>query len=778
MTIKITKTPRTITTITTLTMAKAACLLAVVLAHVLTHVPAFAQSASQSANQPASRLQNVSTATVTVTAMRQPENILTTPLSLTVVPRSLYVNSRGFGLDEALSLVPGVLVQSRTGNQDVRVLIRGFGARGAGERSNAGTSRGIRVYVDGIPETEPDGRTAFDLIDLAGTSSIEVVRSNASALWGNAAGGVLALSTIPDVATPFLAAQAQFGSFGFQKHSLRGQIVTSNDASGNGAGQVGQAGQNRVYFSVNNTMFDGWRAQSRSLLTQFNIGWIVGLGARTTLKTFLAGASNNFQIPGPLNQTQFDENPQQAQGNTAIYSPSYVQRNERRYNRLGRIGTTLEHAIDDNTSLSAMAFLGSKYLQRSERNTFRDFNRYHTGGNLLLRNKTMLNEASGLSLKTLVGSDVQYQDGAILFYNLVNGQRGTTLRDNKREGALNVGAFAQAELGFGDLLSVVAGARYDNITYYNDNYINPKLNEQRAFERVTPKFGLTYRLAPLTTLFANMGGGVEVPAGNETDPPAVAGEDTVRSINSLLKPIESTTFEAGIKHVAFAADETGQTPEYGLQRLTLDAAAFLVSVANDIVPYRGGRFYMTVGRSQRFGAELGAQANIGTAAGAVDLFLAATYMQSRFVEYRLDSGLVDARLAGRVANYDGNKQPGIPDIFGSLRARYTPAFLPSLALELEGRHTGSYFADDLNTLSAPAATVLDATLSLRQPVLASDGRERLFINAFLRANNLTNAKYVASVWINPDRPATLLPAYIEPGLPFALTGSLGVEWRF
>ena len=136
---------------------------------------------------------------VTVTATRSSTLIFAVPLAVTVIDRAKLENKRGYALDEALSTVPGVLAQSRYGASDIRLNIRGFGARGAGDRSNAGTTRGIRVLLDGIPETEPDGRTAFDLVDLAAASPIEVVRSNASSLWGNAGGGVVSISTTPDV---------------------------------------------------------------------------------------------------------------------------------------------------------------------------------------------------------------------------------------------------------------------------------------------------------------------------------------------------------------------------------------------------------------------------------------------------------------------------------------------------------------------------------------------------------------------------------------------------
>src|SRR5262245_44262781 len=93
---------------------------------------------------------------MTVTATRSAAPIISTPLAVTkITARDLRAVS-GFGVDEVLSKVPGVIAQSRYGTSDVRLMIRGFGARGAGDRSNSGTTRGVRVLIDGFPETEPD----------------------------------------------------------------------------------------------------------------------------------------------------------------------------------------------------------------------------------------------------------------------------------------------------------------------------------------------------------------------------------------------------------------------------------------------------------------------------------------------------------------------------------------------------------------------------------------------------------------------------------------------
>src|SRR5688572_15495499 len=207
-------------------------------------VVAVAASAAP-AQEPARRDSIAPLPVVTVTATRVPAAVLTTPLAVTKIEPAELRSRSGFGLDEALRLVPGVLAQSRYGTSDARIVIRGYGARGAGDRSNAGTSRGIRVLIDGIPETEPDGRTSFDQIDLAASEAIEVVRSNASSVWGNASGGVINVLTVPTAADPRIEAQPVFGNFGLQRYAGRGSTPLGGSVTG--------------YFTLTHTDSAGWR---------------------------------------------------------------------------------------------------------------------------------------------------------------------------------------------------------------------------------------------------------------------------------------------------------------------------------------------------------------------------------------------------------------------------------------------------------------------------------------------------------------------------------------
>jgi iron complex outermembrane receptor protein len=702
-------------------------------------IAAFSVSALPAQERPIPRDSAYRLPGISVTAMRSPLHVLSTPLAVSVVTRTDLQNTNGLQLDQGFFTVPGVLAQSRYGSSDIRIVIRGFGARGAGDRSNAGTSRGIRILQDGMPETEPDGRTALDLIDLAAMQRIEVVRSNASAVWGNAAGGLIGFSSVPTFDQPFLGYEQQMGGFGLQREILQtGAMVGSNS---------------RLFASVVRTDFDGWRANSGSKRTLVSTGLLAPLGDRTELELHVVAADNEFGIPGPLTQAALEADPEQA-------NATYLARRERRHNRVGRVGIEMEHEMGSGQMLSGMFFVNPKYLQRSERGTFRDFTRYHIGGNFMFRDERAFSPSVNSSFT--LGTDEAYQDGAILFYSLApDGERGSTLTADKREGANNFGIFAQEQLKLGQNVELTLGARYDNITYYANDFLNSKLDDRKSFTRVSPKLGLVYRFSAEHSFYANLGGGVEAPAGNETDPASTFGQDTVTALNPLLEPIRSSTYEMGTKHVS-TLSESGF-----LRRLVYDVALYWTDVRNEIVPYRGGRFYFTAGQARRKGAELGLQ--LETAPG-LSLATALTFSNNRYREYVVDS--VHYGKPGAKADFSGNKVVGVPDFFASAALHYAPAFLNAFEFGLDVQNVKEFFADDANRVRVPGYTLYNGSVALRRPVRLGNG---LTARAFLRLDNLTDESYVASAFLNPDV-VNGVPVVFEPGLPRHATFSVSFGW--
>lgn len=676
---------------------------------------------------------------ITITATRYSEPLIEIPFSISIIKDGLST-TKGYGFDEILNSAPGVLAQSRAGNQDVRVTIRGFGARGAGDRSNSGTSRGIRVMVDGIPETEPDGRTSFDLIDLGLSSSIEVIRSNASSIWGNASGGVINVSMIPSSYNSFTELNQSIGSFGFQQTRFKSMANLENG---------------RVFLNISNSTFEGWRQNSSSYRTIINMGFLTSFNSQSRLNIFASGVTNMFHVPGPLTESQYNNNPQSAN----IF---YSNRDERRHNKIVKLGFTFDYKFDEHNSIDVMSFISPKFLQRSERGTFRDFTRYFTGGNLVYKNN--LGFGNSFHNYFVAGIDEAYQDGAILFYNLSpsNG-RGDKLRTNKREGANNFGAFIQNELIYDDKISIIAGGRYDAVTYYSENFLDTRIgHNEKVFEKFTPKVGLTYRVTPSISLFTNIGGGVEVPAGNETDPLSTFGDDKLFLLNPLLEPIISTTYEMGTKQIWFFGDENL------INYLMLELSAYRINIKNDIIPYSGGAFYLTSGKSHRNGIELYAESELR---GNIKLKTSFTYLNSEYDDYLVDS--LHYNKPGRIANYSGNKTAGIPEYFYNLTFEYKPDFLKHILFSYTLGGTSSYFVDDANQIEVPSSSISNIKLALIKPVNIIGG---IYITGFISVNNLFNTKYISSSFINPD----ILGGgayYIEPGLPrnYLFSVSLGVN---
>ncbi len=683
---------------------------------------------------------------ITTIGTRYAEPWIQVPLSLSYIQQKDMAQGKGYGLDEALSGIPGVLAQSRAGSTDIRLTIRGFGARGAGLRSNAGTSRGVRILTNGFPETEPDGRTSFDLIDVSGAGAIEVMRSNASSIYGNASGGVVNIISNTMFESPFVSHTESFGSFGFRK-----ELISAGANVGSG----------KMYFSLGNTTNDGWRYHSRSSQLLLNTGIVANLDEKTVLGVHVSGTSNLFRIPGALTQAQYDSLPQQAD------STLFIKRDERRFNRQGRIGITATHELNDNNMIAATAFAEPKYLERSERNQYRQFNRYHVGGSAMYRNLASFSPSFQNTL--LLGTDEAYQDGAILFYNRYNVSPNVelgTLRDNKREGANNFGAFLQDEMSIGERWLALLGFRYDNITYYSESFFNRLPPAQsKSFERVTPKAGLTYRISPTHSIYASLGGGVEVPAGNETDPATTLGQDTLYAINPLLEPITSTTIEVGMKQLATLGDNEP------FAHLTYDVALYWLQVRNDIIPYSNGTLFFTAGKTERMGIEVGGAVRFTM---GLSFNVAFTASSNKYKTYTIDSVHYDEALAGHLANYANNKVVGVPNIFYTIGATYAPEMLKGAYVRFGVQSVGKYFADDANTISVPAYTILNAGIGIDHFNFADD---RLFVNVFAGLNNLADTKYIGSAWLNPDYTTVngvRVPFFIEPGLPRNFVGSIAI----
>ena len=112
---------------------------------------------------------------VVVTGTRSEQDSFDLPMSIDKISKpDISDGQLRMTLSESLARVPGITAQSRTQMaQDPQISSRGFGARSA-----VGV-RGIRIYVDGIPLSMPDGIGNPGSVDLDTIGSIEVMPMSA-----------------------------------------------------------------------------------------------------------------------------------------------------------------------------------------------------------------------------------------------------------------------------------------------------------------------------------------------------------------------------------------------------------------------------------------------------------------------------------------------------------------------------------------------------------------------------------------------------------------------
>jgi len=203
-------------------------------------------------------------------------------------------------LQEYTQQTPGLFAQNANNfAQDLRISIRGFGAR------SAFGIRGIKLIVDGIPETTPDGQGQLDNLNLGIIDRIEVLKGPSSSLYGNASGGVISIETIDEVKQTFSNWKATVGSYGFQNYQ-----ATAGIKSGNAS----------YIFHGNYITSDGYRDQSGFQQYNFNVKANFKISDKFSLKA-LVNYSDSPQAddPGGINLESVEEDRRQAREQNVLF---------------------------------------------------------------------------------------------------------------------------------------------------------------------------------------------------------------------------------------------------------------------------------------------------------------------------------------------------------------------------------------------------------------------------------------------------------------------------
>ncbi len=673
--------------------------------------------------------------TMVVTASPGPVSELETPAAVSVVTGDdLRYAAPQINLSENLGSVPGLQILNRQNYaQDLQLSIRGFGSR-----STYGV-RGIRLYVDGIPATMPDGQGQTSNIDLNSVASVEVLRGPFSALYGNASGGVIDVKTETGEAPPTIEASSYYGSFGTWRYGLK-----ASGATGDGT----QPGD--VNYTVSSTRFTthGFRDHSDARKNLANAKLGVRIDDVSTLTLLLNSVDIRANDPGGLSYSEWNDNPRQ--------SPRGEQYDTRKTIRQTQAGLNYQRALSTSDDLSITAYAGQRETVQyqsipagPQRNPTHpggviDLSRHYQGVDSRLTHRDTLwtlpvDVTVGLNYENMSENRKGFEnftlDNGVPLY----GVKGDKRRD-ERNLMWNLDPYLQSSWQLSDALSLDAGVRYSSIWFdANDHYItaaNGDDSGEASYHKWLPAGALKYKVTDAWNVYLSAGRGFETPTINELSYRS-GGQN---GLNLALKPSTSDTVELGSK------TRIGN----GL----FSAALFQTDTDNEIVvdASSGGRTtYKNAGKTRRQGLELSLDQQF---AWDWKLKMAWTLLDAT---YRSNAcGATDC---------NGNRMPGIARNMGYASFGYQPE--QGWYAGADVHYMGDIMADDENSAKAPSYTV--AGLNTGYKFLY----ERWALDLFGRVDNLFDKGYVGSVIVNESNGRYYEPA---PGRNYGV--GMSVSYRF
>jgi iron complex outermembrane receptor protein len=622
---------------------------------------------------------------IVVTATRIESTVRDVARSISVVGKErIQVGTQQLGLDEALASVPGLYMQNRYNfAQDLRVSLRGFGAR-----SSFGI-RGIKIIVDGIPETLPDGQAGVDSIDLGSARSIEVLRGPASSLYGNASGGVISIMSELGSDEPYVEGRVAGGDYGYSQYQLK---------------SAGKVSESDYLVNVARTEIDGYRDNSNARGSVVNTKLGVPLGASDQLILALNLTDQpEAQDPGGIDAAQAALDPRSARAQNVQFDAGESLQQQRfgavyqRNRDTGNLTVRNYYAWREFTN--KLPFVGGGAV---------DLDRFFVG---LGAQYSFGRLPDPLSLT--VGIDYDRQDDDRKRFDNNDGVLGPMVFD-QNEKVDSTGVFVQAQYEINDAWSLLGGLRYDEISYdVMDRFlVDGNDSGQLDFDEVSPSLALNYRMDG-GVLFASYSSSFETPTTTE-----LANPDGSGGFNPLLRPQTADNFEIGYKRSA--------------GRLFYEMAVFTISLEDELIPFElaafpGRTFYSNAGSSTRDGVEAALSWESGN---GFRLDASYTWSDFTFDNFVDDNG----------NDFSGNRLPGLPEHFAYAGLSYDNQ--SGFSGTLEAFYSGELYANNANSTNVSSYTVAN----LRVAYTYESGRWQ--IRPYLGINNLFDERYNSNIRIN------------------------------
>ena len=667
---------------------------------------------------------------IVVTATRSERPILRIPYAIDVIGQKEIQRAEvGLSLDEVIRAVPGLILNNRNNlNRGDKITMRGIGSR-----AQYGV-RGIKIILDGIPLTAPDGLSLLNNLDLGSAGRIEILRGPSSSLYGNAAGGLIDIQT-QSAAPAAYVFEPRFiiGSDGLQKWRAKAS---------------GTLGQHSYLLSVNKLTFDGYREHSAAEFSTVNAVGRHRISDQinvTTVFNFLDGPY--FLNPGSESKADATTAP------TSTRSYTQEQGSGNYDDRHGQGG--ISFIYDDGQASRLQASLYGIYHSRLTAISGKIIDReWLSGGFRSVFNRRL--QVGKMPVRWIVGADVEVYDGDRVEYgnegiprDQVGVAEGSEIYDlleygprkqDQDESILGMGPFTQLELSLNPEWVVTLGGRYDHYRYEtNDYFMNDGVDDSgtRNMNRLSPMVGITYHPHEFTKIYSNYSTAFQVPTLTELGNRAT-GEG---GVNPDLKPESIRSFEIGIKGMWPVGLKT-----YLAKRLDYDISLYILNIEDMLIPFQiegtTEVFYRNAGKTENRGAELKLD---WYPVRGLRTYVAYSLMDLVFKDYMVETSDGDTTQS---IQFEGNEVPGVPPHQLFVGLSYSHGI--GAYSEINIQWVDQYFANDYNGPPPGSEKPLDdfindayAVVGLRLGFQRSF--DKLGIDIFSGINNLFDKRYNGSI---------------------------------
>ena len=546
-----------------------------------------------------------------------------------------------------------------------------------------------------------------------------MLRGTASALHGNAAGGVLNITTHRPTSPVSLGrGRLLVGSFDrhFDRVWSKWQVETQVEV-GSGYGRI----------SASRLAYDGERDHTAADVRTASGRVVLPLGGKWTLSLLADGGDSPLaDNPGALTAAELAADPDSAAALNLL-------------RRAGKAVSQAQSGVALRGQLAGAEFsVGAFGLTRALENplpqAFIELDRTAWGVRASASRATRL---AGRRATWTAGLDAQWQrdtrrESSYLIPNAAlttPDNTPDTLTRNQLERVSELGPFVQLSFDITPQVSIMAGLRHDAVGFtVSDRLTSDGADNSgaRTYAATSGSAGIALLPGRGVTLYTNVGTSFETPTTTELNnqPPPQSG-----GFNLGLEPQRAISFELGARGAS--------------QRFSWSAAAFTADVRDELIVFEdtlvpGRRYFRNAARARHQGLELGATAR---AAAGVTLDLAWTISDFRYRSHQLGAAILDGRAI-----------PGIPRHSLRTSLRLDPPWSRGIWGVVDVSHASASFVDDTLDTRAEGWMAVDLRVGWEGNVAGWR------VAPFVAIQNAFDRQYVSSVVINAARGRYYEPA--------------------